>query len=358
MPKGLSPVDYLSERAAGLTPYQAGEQPKDAKYIKLNTNENPYPPSPKIAAAVHEAAEHLPLYPDPDASGLVRAIAKTEGIGEDCVFCGNGSDEVLSFTFGAFFGGEKPLLFPDITYSFYPVFAKFYDIKTEIIPLNSRFEISVDDYLKPASGVIFPNPNAPTGIFLDPAEIRRLLEYHKDCAVVIDEAYIAFGGQSVVPMIREYPNLLVIRTLSKSHALAGMRVGYALGQPGLIDGLQRVKNSFNSYPVDRLAAAAAEAAVLDTEYYADIDGRVVRTRERFAKELRDLDFTVLPSGSNFVFASPAGRADAKTLFEKLKERGVLVRYFSQPRIDQFLRISIGTDEAMEKVVRILKELLG
>lgn len=350
-------MEYLSERAAALTPYQAGEQPKDAKYIKLNTNENPYPPSPKITAAVQAAAARLPLYPDPDASGLVSAIAKTEGIGENCVFCGNGSDEVLSFTFGAFFGGEKPLLFPDITYSFYPVFAKFYGIQTKIIPLNRNFEINADDYLQPASGVIFPNPNAPTGIYLDSGEIRRLLEYHKDCLVAVDEAYIAFGGKSVVPMIREYPNLLVIRTLSKSHSLAGMRVGYALGQPQLIDGLQRVKNSFNSYPVDRLAAAAAEAAVLDTAYYADIDGKVKATRDRFAAELKALGFTVLPSGSNFVFASPADRMEAKTLFEKLKEHGVLVRYFDQPRINAFLRISIGTDEDMKKVVGIVKAIL-
>lgn len=350
-------MKYLSERAEQLTPYTAGEQPKDAKYIKLNTNENPYPPSPKILPAVQAAAANLPLYPDPDASGLCAAIAKVENVGTNCVFCGNGSDEVLSFTFGAFFGGEKPLLYPDITYSFYPVFAKFYDIKTKEIPLNAKFEIHTEDYFQDACGVIFPNPNAPTGIFLDTGEIRRLLDYHKDHAVVIDEAYIAFGGQSVVPLIRKYPNLLVIRTFSKSHALAGMRVGYAIGQPHLIDGLQRVKNSFNSYPVDRLAAAAAEAAYLDTEYYAGIDQQVVNTRERFTAELQKLGFTVLPSKANLIFASPS-RTDAKTLFAKLKEKGVLVRYFDQPRINNFLRISIGTDENMDKVVGIIKEITG
>lgn len=345
-------MEFLSRRAKSLTPYTAGEQPKDAKYIKLNTNENPYPPSPKIKTDIATALAQLPLYPDQDASNLCAAIAQVENVGADCVFCGNGSDEVLSFAFCAFFDADLPLLYPDITYSFYPVFADFYGIPTKTLPLNDKFEINVADYFQPASGVIFPNPNAPTAIYLQPQEICKLLDYHANKVVVIDEAYIAFGGQSVAQLINQYPNLLVIRTFSKSHALAGMRIGYAIGQPHLIDGLQRVKNSFNSYPVDRVAALVAQAAILDTEYYANINQKVTATRDRFSAALTDLGFLVLPSKANFVFASPA-HFPAKELFFKLKERGVLVRHFDKPRINNFLRITIGTDEAMDKVVAII-----
>lgn len=349
-------MEFLSERAKRLTPYTAGEQPKDARYIKLNTNENPYPPTPELSGAIREAAAGLPLYPDPDASALRAAIAKAENIGPDCVFCGNGSDEVLSLTFCAFFDAGLPLLFPDITYSFYPVFAGFYGIPVQTVPLNRDFEIDVADYFRPAGGVIFPNPNAPTGIFLDPGEIRRLLEYHAGKVVAVDEAYIAFGGRSVAGLIRRYPNLLVIRTFSKSHSLAGLRVGYALGQPHLVAGLNRVKNSFNSYPVDRIAAAAAAAAVSDAAYYAGIDGKIAETRGRFSRGLEKLGFTVLPSKANFVFASHP-RVPGATLFAKLRENGILVRWFNQPRIRNFLRISIGTDENMEHVLNVLKNFV-
>lgn len=350
-------MEYLSRRAANLTPYTAGEQPKDKKYVKLNTNENPYPPSPKIRPAVLSALPGLPLYPDPEAQDLCAAIAEAEHVGADCVFCGNGSDEVLSFAFCAFFDGDLPLLFPDITYSFYPVFAEFYGIPVKTVPLDRNFEIDVKGYFQPACGVVFPNPNAPTGICLPPQKIRRLLEYHAGRAVIIDEAYIAFGGESVVGLVGRYPNLLVVRTFSKSHSLAGGRVGYAIGQPPLIRGLLRVKNSFNSYPVDRIAAAAARAAALDTGYYAKIDAKIAETREKFSAELKKRGFQVLPSKANFVFASPAGFS-AKTLFLKLREHGILVRYFDKPRTDRFLRITIGTDAMMEKVLKAIDDILG
>ncbi|MDR1689651.1 MAG: histidinol-phosphate transaminase [Clostridiales bacterium] len=346
-------MDFLSSRAKLLTPYTAGEQPKEKKYIKLNTNENPYNPSPKVAEAISFAAQNLRLYPDADSSELCRAIAQVNNVQEECVFCGNGSDEVLSFVFYAFFGGSEPLLFPDITYSFYPVYSKFYDIAYETLPLNGDFEIDPSFYLRPASGVIFPNPNAPTSVYFSLEKICEIAEYHKNKVVVIDEAYIAFGGESAVSYIKKYPNLLIVRTFSKSHALAGMRVGYAIGQPHLIDALRRVKDSFNSYPVDCVAAAAARAAVLDTAYYSDITAQIIQSRDFFAQGLKEVGFRVLPSAANFVFISHAG-IPAQALYAKLRENGILVRFFNKPRIDNFLRVTIGTREDMEYVLQILK----
>ncbi|WP_438434709.1 histidinol-phosphate transaminase [Gorillibacterium sp. sgz500922] len=346
---------FLTRRADRLTPYTAGEQPKDRSYIKLNTNENPYPPSPAVHAEIARAAERLRLYPDPLSGELREAIGAVEGLDPSCVFCGNGSDEVLSLSFYAFFDDDRPLLFPDVTYSFYPVYASYYGLPTSRIPLNERFEIAVEDYLRPASGVIFPNPNAPTGIELGQDAIRRLLEYHRDRVVAVDEAYVAFGAQSAARLIADYPNLLVLRTFSKSHSLAGLRVGYALGQPHLIEGLVRVKDSFNSYPVDRLAEAAARAAILDTAYYTEINAKVAATRNRFSERLSALGFTVLPSKANFVFASPP-QAEARDLFRQLRERGILVRHFDLPRIGSFLRITIGTDEDMDRLAEVLTEL--
>lgn len=349
-------MSFLSMRVNKLTPYTAGEQPKDEKYIKLNTNENPYPPSPKIYEEITMSAAKLSLYPDPNSSELCTAIARTENIGANCVFCGNGSDEVLSFAFYAFFDDNLPLLFPDVTYSFYPVFAKFYGIPTSILPLNERFEINIEDYFQAACGVIFPNPNAPTGVYLETDKICKLLEYHSGKVVVVDEAYITFGGQSVAPLINKYSNLLVVRTFSKSHSLAGLRIGYALGQPHLIEGLMHVKDSFNSYPVDRIAAAAAKAAILDTNYYTGINGKVAATRDRFSASLARLGFNVLPSKANFIFVSHTF-VPAKDLFMGLKNCGILVRYFNMPRIDNFLRITIGTDEDMDKVVEAICKLV-
>ncbi|ADU28185.1 histidinol-phosphate transaminase [Ethanoligenens harbinense] len=349
-------MDFLSKRARRMTPYTAGEQPKDMRYIKLNTNENPYPPSPRIREAIAQETDRLPLYPDPDATALCAAIAAVEGLDAGCVFCGNGSDEVLSFAFCAFFDDEQPVLFPDVTYSFYPVFAGFYNIPVQTVPLNERFGIDAADYFRPAGGVIFPNPNAPTGVYLDIASIRKLLDYHKDRVVVVDEAYIAFGGRSAAPLIQDYPNLLVVRTFSKSHALAGMRIGYALGQPHLIAALLRVKNAFNSYPVDRLAAAAAAAAVADVPYYTETAGKIVATRGRFVSGLRALGFTVLPSLANFVFAAHPG-VPASDLFARLRAAGILVRYFDLPRISNYLRITVGTDEDMDRLLDVLAALL-
>lgn len=350
-------MNYISTRASLLTPYVAGEQPKNADFIKLNTNENPYPPSPRIYAEITASTAKLPLYPDSNSSELRASIAATENLSSDYVFCGNGSDEVLSFAFYAFFDDQLPLLFPDITYSFYPVFAKFYGIPVQIVPLNDRFEIHPDDYHQAACGVIFPNPNAPTGIYLDCVDICKLLEYHSDKVVVVDEAYIAFGGQSMAPLIMNYPNLLVVRTFSKSHALAGLRVGYALGQPHLINALQQVKDSFNSYPVDCIAGSAARAAVLDTDYYQSTNGKVAATRERFSEDLTAMGFHVLPSKANFIFVSH-NSIPARELFAELKQKGVLVRHFTAPRIDNFLRISIGTDHDMDKVIEIMRAIVG
>jgi len=347
---------FITNRAKALAPYVAGEQPKDQKYIKLNTNENPYPPSPKIVEAMAKETRNLRLYPDADSTALCEAIAQVENIGADCVFCGNGSDEILSFVFYAFFGDDLPLLFPDITYSFYPVYANFYGVPYKKIPLNSAFEIVAEDYMRPASGVIFPNPNAPTSIFLNQEEICELLQYHAEKVVAVDEAYIAFGGESMVPFIHQYPNLLITRTLSKSHALAGMRVGYAIGQPHLIEGLRRVKDSFNSYPVDRIAAAAARAAILDREYYHKINGKIIGTRDRFIENIKKIGFTVAPSKTNFVFAGHES-IPASELYLRLKERGILVRYFNKHRIDNHLRISIGTDSDMNYVLKTLGELV-
>jgi histidinol-phosphate aminotransferase len=287
---------------------------------------------------------------------LRTAIAATENLSADCVFCGNGSDEVLAFTFYAFFDDDLPLLFPDITYSFYPVYAKLYAIPTRTVPLNENFQVNIGDYFQPAGGVIIPNPNAPTGIYLESGSICELLDHHSNKVVVIDEAYIAFGGQSAAALIEKYPNLLVVRTFSKSHSLAGLRVGYALGQPHLIEGLARVKDSFNSYPVDRIAAEIAKAAILDQAYYAEINRKVIATRERFSEAMTKLGFKVLPSRANFVFASHANRR-AEDLFAQLKDRGVLVRYFNKPRIDNYLRITIGTDEDMDKCIDIIGGLV-
>jgi histidinol-phosphate aminotransferase len=349
-------MNYAAKRARTLTPYIAGEQPKDKKYIKLNTNENAYPPSDAIYSKIAAAAKTLSLYPDPLSCELCRAIASHEDLDTSYVFCGNGSDEVLSFCFYAFFDDDFPLLYPDITYSFYPVYAGFYSIPTKTVPLNKSFEIDIDNYLQPAGGVIFANPNAPTGIALSTDKICALVEYHKDKVVIVDEAYVAFGADSMAPFIRQYPNLIVVRTFSKSHSLAGMRIGYALGQPHLIDTLIAVKDSFNSYPVDRIACASAKAALEDVAYYREITQKIIDIRSSFSEAMQTLGFTVLPSKANFVFASHAD-IPAKDLFIKLKENGILVRYFNKPRIDNFLRITIGTAQEMDTLLETLKKLI-
>lgn len=349
---------FWSPLTASLVPYVPGEQPKDKTYIKLNTNENPYPPSPRVIEAIAGANNaDLRLYPDPTCESLVQATANYYGLPAAQVFVGNGSDEILAFAFAAFFDPAKKILFPDITYSFYKVYAKLYGLSTELIPLDEQFNVPVDAFHPDNGGVIIPNPNAPTAQLLSIGQIRMLLAGQPNQVVIIDEAYIDFGGQSAIELIQDFPNLLVVQTLSKSRSLAGLRVGFAFGSEELIEGLNRIKNSFNSYTIDRLALAGAVAALEDDAYFRDTAARVIETRERVTKQLLELGFKVTDSKANFVFISHTEIA-AKVLFQQLREKGVLVRYFDQARIDQYLRVSIGTDEEMDAFVAALQEIIG
>lgn len=357
---------YWSDKAKSLTPYTAGEQPKE-KLVKLNTNENAYPPSPKVAQAIAREVPNLRLYPSPDADILREAIAQSCGLSPSQVFCANGSDEALAFCFSAFFqnktadaenwfpGTEKrySLRTADITYSFYPVWSDFFDIALETVPLREDFTINIDSLLK-SRGVVIANPNAPTGICLTQNDIRRIAS-ETDGVVLIDEAYIAFGGESAIPLLRDYDNLAIVRTFSKSHSLAGLRVGYVLAQESLIDALRTVKDSFNSYPVDRLAQAGAAAAILDREYTEKIITEIITTRESTKKQLQDMGISCLPSGANFLFVH-CGK-NAAHIFRALREKGVLVRYFNQPRIREYLRVTIGTPEEMAVFLSAMKEIL-
>jgi len=349
---------FWSKVVHGLTPYVPGEQPKIANLIKLNTNENPYGPSPKVLAALREeAADSLRLYPDPNSEKLKAAVAEFHGIQASQVFVGNGSDEVLAHTFQALLKHDAPLLFPDITYSFYPVYCGLYDIEYQTVALTASFEINVDDYLRPNGGIIFPNPNAPTGRLLALAEIERLLQANTDSVVVIDEAYVDFGGESAVKLIDRYPNLLVTHTLSKARSLAGLRVGYAVGNVELIEALQRVKDSFNSYPLDRFAIAGAVAAIQDNAYFEQTREMVIASRERLILDMQALGFDTLPSGANFIFAKHRHR-DAAELAAKLRESHIIVRHFKHPsRIAQFMRITIGNDDECAALVKALKAIL-
>lgn len=345
---------------ATLVPYVPGEQPRVARLVKLNTNENPYPPSPRAVQAIQSAAAHgLQLYPDPDAGALRQAIATRHGVAPGEVFAGNGSDEVLAHAFFAFFQHGAPLLFPDVTYSFYQVYCGLYGIGHETVPLDARMRVDVEAFARstPCAGVVLANPNAPTGIGLPLAAIERLLQLHPRRVVLVDEAYVDFGGDSAIALIHRYPNLLVVQTLSKSRSLAGLRVGFACGQRPLIDALERVKNSFNSYPLDRLAIAGAVAALEDQAYFDETRQAVMHTREGLALQLEDAGFEVLPSQANFLFARHP-QHDAAALAAGLRERGVLVRHFRLPRIAQYLRISIGTPAQCEALVRALGELLA
>jgi len=353
---------FWNERVKSLSPYVPGEQPKDKQFIKLNTNENPYPPSPKVIEAIQRAAaEQLRLYPDPECTEFRQAIAKSYGVKLEQVFAGNGSDEVLGFAFGAFFesGKNENILFPDITYSFYPVYSDLWDIPYRTIPLCEDFSVNIDDYMIQSGGVIFPNPNAPTGIAINSNDIQRIAEYlgKINKVLIVDEAYAAFGAQSVVSFIDKYSNLLTVHTLSKSASLAGLRVGFAIGNEKLIEGLCRIRDSFNSYTLDRLALAGATAAIEDVNYYNEINQRVINTRQRTANALQDLDFYVLPSSANFLFVKPQKTSGAD-FFTALREKGILVRHFNKERISDFLRISIGTDEQMNVLIETCKEIVG
>lgn len=348
---------FWSPIVTSLTPYVPGEQPHLDNLVKLNTNENPYGPSANVLAVLRdEANERLRLYPDPHATGLRQAIARHHGVAADTVFVGNGSDEVLAHVFVALLKQDRPLLFPDITYSFYPTYCKLFGIEHQTVPVNDRFEIVVEDYDERGGAFIFPNPNAPTGHLLPLQSIEALLKRQPDRLLVVDEAYIDFGGKSAVVLTREHPNLLVVQTMSKSRSLAGLRVGYAIGHPALIDALERVKNSFNSYPVDRLAQAGAIASFEDDNWFKTTCLRVIDTRRRLSQALTTRGFEVLPSHTNFVLARHPAH-DGGQLAKGLRERAVLVRHFALPRIEQFLRISIGTDDECDRLLAALDEIL-
>ncbi len=347
---------FWSPIVESLTPYVPGEQPRIEGLVKLNTNENPYPPSPRVAQAIAREAESLRLYPDPTGMVLREAVARRFGVGVDEVFVGNGSDEVLAHVFQALLKHDAPLLFPDITYSFYPVYCGLYGIEPAEIPLDDALRIRISDYQRPCGGIIVPNPNAPTGISLTPAEIEALLLAQPDRVVVIDEAYVDFGGESAIPLVARHPNLLVVQTLSKSRSLAGLRVGFAVGQAQLIEALVRVKDSFNSYPLDRLALVGAAAAIEDEVWFDETRGRVIASRERLTKALEGLDFEVLPSSANFLFARHPGTPGGE-LAAKLREKAILVRHFRRPRIEDYLRITIGTDRECDRLVEALVDIL-
>lgn len=340
-----------------LTPYVPGEQPKGTALVKLNTNENPYGPSAKVLAALkEEAVESLRLYPDPNGDRLKEAVADFYDLSPRQVFVGNGSDEVLAHTFQALLKQSQPILAPDISYSFYPVYCGLYGVDCLTIPLNDRFEIDLADYRRPNGGIIFSNPNAPTGCLLPLAAIESLLEANRDSVVVVDEAYIDFGGDSAAALVAHYPNLLVIQTLSKSRSLAGLRVGFALGDEALIEALERVKNSFNSYPLDRFAITGGAVAMEDLEYFEQCRQRIITSRDALAVTLQGLGFQVLPSAANFLFARHPEES-AEMVAQRLREKGIIVRYFNKPRIDQFLRITVGTEEECGKLCSALEEIL-
>lgn len=348
---------FWSDVVHGLTPYTPGEQVQMPGLVKLNTNENPYGPSPKAIAAMQAAVgDQLRKYSDPGNVVVKDAVARRFGLAREQVFIGNSSDEVLAHTFHALLKHELPLLCPDISYSFYPTYCSLYGIAAVQVPLNERFEIDVEDYRQPCGAIIIANPNAPTGIALPLERIEALLADHPDQVVVIDEAYVDFGGQSAIALLGRHDNLLVIQTLSKSRSLAGLRVGYAVGHPDLIAGLERVKNSFNCYPLGQVAQAGAVAALDDLAYMEQTSQAIIATRAWLAAQLQALGFEVLPSAANFIFTRHPGH-DAAQLAAGLRERAILVRHFMQPRIDQFLRISIGTNEECAKLVDALKTIL-
>lgn len=346
-------MPYESDLALRLTPYTAGEQPKNARFIKLNTNENPYPPSSRVAEAISGLSGSLRLYPDMEATALREAIARVNGVDPAQVFCGNGSDEVLAFSFAAFFAG-KTLAAPDITYSFYPVYANLFGADYAPVPLNADFTVNVAGLMR-GGPVALANPNAPTGMFLPIPEIARLAAHCREngAVLLVDEAYVAFAPESALPLLREFDNLLIVRTFSKSHALAGMRVGYALGSPRLIDALRRVRDSFNSYPLDRLAQAAATASILDTDYAAERTARIIADRDRCRDRLTAAGIEVLPSATNFLFVR-ADETDAAPVLRALREEGILVRHFaSSDRLRPWLRVTVGTTDDMETVTDAL-----
>lgn len=349
---------FWSEMAKRAEPYVPGEQLAKKNIIKLNTNENPYPPSPKVIEAIQNELHttNLRLYPSPTMDELRTTIGAYYGLDKANVFVGNGSDEVLAFAFMGLFDPGKPIRFPQITYSFYPVYAKVFNIDYEEVPLNDDFTLDVERFFESVGGVIFPNPNAPTSIYLPLHEIERILEHNKDRVVIVDEAYVDFAEASAATLINKYDNLLVVQTMSKSRALAGLRVGFALGNNELIKGLIRMKDSFNSYPVDRLALVGAKAAIEDETYFREITKKIIQTRTWVTEELQSLGFKVLPSQTNFVFTTHE-TYPAERLYEALRQRNILIRYFKTKPIDNYVRITIGTDEEMKQLIRAIEEII-
>lgn len=340
-----------------IDPYVPGEQPKTASIIKLNANENPYPPAPGVTEVLRTFdTAKLAVYPDANAKALKTAVAERFGLRPAQVFLGNGSDDVLALAFQSFFCSGEPILYPDITYSFYPVWCDLFRIPYETMPLDEDFCVNVRDYDKPNGGIVLPNPNAPTGRGVSLDFLEDLLQHNQDCVVIIDEAYVDFGAQSAVPLLDKYENLLIVQTTSKSRSLAGMRIGYALGSETLISTLEAVKNSYNSYTMDAVALAVGEASIRDEAYFQDTCRKVAATRDRSADELRALGFTVLPSLTNFLFVTHPEKK-APDIFAALREKGIFIRYFKLPRIDNYLRITVGTDEQMDKLLAALKEIL-
>jgi len=348
---------YWSQVARKLDPYIPGEQPKDKTYIKLNTNENPYPPSDQVLSAIRQTTnESLRLYPTPTCDELRDCIAEYHGLTKEQVFVGNGSDEVLAFSFLAFFNPDSPILFPDITYSFYPVYCALFNIEYKSIALDEDFSIPVDGFFEDNGGIIFPNPNAPTGKQVTLQSIEAIAKGSPDQVVIIDEAYIDFGGESAVKLVNQYPNLLIVQTCSKSRSLAGLRVGFAMGHTDLIEALDRVKNSINSYTLDRISLAGAVEAFKDEEYFQDTCKKIIATRENTVVSLERMGFQVIPSTANFIFISHPS-IQAQHLYEQLREKGILVRFFNKPRIDNFLRVSIGTEQEMACFLQKIMEMI-
>lgn len=350
---------YWSPLVHSLDPYIPGEQPRVDGLIKLNTNESPYPPAPGVAQLLQQpvTAERLRLYPDPNSQSLKDAIAEDQGLAPAQVFVGNGSDDVLAMAFMGLLKQARPILFPDITYSFYPVYCQLFGVEYQTIPLANDFSLDLDAYSTDNGGIIFANPNAPTGLAQSLDQIETLLQRNTESVVVVDEAYVDFGAESAVALIDRYPNLLVVQTFSKSRSLAGMRLGFAAGQTHLIEALNRVKNSFNPYPIDRIAEAVGCAAVRDVGYFEACCQQIMATRETVTGALVGLGFEVLPSKTNFVFARPPAGLDAAELANRLRQDNVLIRYFNKPRISEFVRISIGTDEQMDRLLSLVRSYL-
>ncbi len=346
------------ENVRRVVPYVPGEQPDKPNMIKLNTNECPYPPAPGVQAALAAMqSADMRLYPDPGAEVLIQGLADYYGVKKEQVFVGVGSDDVLSMAYLTFFNGDKPILFPDITYSFYDVWADLYRIPYETCALDGDFHIRPEDYRRPNGGVIFPNPNAPTGVYEPLALVEEILQANRDVVVIVDEAYIDFGGESALPLIKKYDNLLVVQTFSKSRAMAGMRIGFAMGNEKLIRYLSDVKFSFNSYTMNRPTLALGIEALKDRAYFEEITGRIVSTRERVKGELKEWGFTFPDSMANFIFASHS-RIPARQIFQALKERDIYVRYWDKPRISNSLRITVGTDAEMDSLLAFLREYIN